>query len=69
MSKLTKQIDAAVWVILVSNIIAGVAFIIAYFLTKEILLLVGGFFVMIAAVAFKLIIQKFTDKIRKYDRE
>lgn len=39
--------------------LGGIAFIIAYFLTKELLLLFGGIFVMIASVAFKYIMERF----------
>lgn len=63
MNDLAKKVNSAVWIILISNILGGVAFIIAFFITKEIILLIGGFFIMIAAVAFKLLIQKFIDKI------
>lgn len=64
MKKIADKINAAVWVILISNILGGVAFIVAYILTKEVLLLVGGFFVIIAGIAFKLLIQRFIDKMR-----
>ncbi len=67
MKTLTQKINAAVWVVLISNILGGIAFIVAFFLTKEILFLVGGFFVMIAAVGFKLLIQGYIDKLKKYE--
>jgi len=54
-----KKLKASVWIILISNMLGGIAFIIAYFLTKELLLLFGGIFVMIASVAFKYIMERF----------
>jgi len=65
--KISEKLNVAVWVILISNVLGGIAFIIAYFLTKELMILIGGFFVIIAGIAFKLLMQKFIDKMKQFD--
>ncbi len=67
MKKISEKLNVAVWVILISNVLGGIAFIIAYFLTKELMILIGGFFVIIAGIAFKLLMQKFIDKMKQFD--
>ncbi len=70
MESFVRKIKAAVWVILISNILGGIAFIIAYFLTKELLLLIGGIFVMLASVAFKFFMERYVlEKIEKINEQ
>ena len=63
MKDLANKLNKAVMIVLISNILGGIAFVVAYFLTKEILLLVGGIFVITASIVFKLLIQKYIDKL------
>lgn len=51
-----KKIYSATLIILISNIIAGLAFILAGIFLKENLLIIGGIFVFIAGIVFRLLI-------------
>ncbi|MEJ5245674.1 MAG: hypothetical protein WHV28_08210 [Bacteroidota bacterium] len=60
-----KKISSASIMILVSNVIAGLAFIVAGIIINETILMVGGIFVICAGIAFKFIMQRMLKKIEK----
>ncbi len=62
---LQKKIRSASIIIVVSNVIAGLAFIVAGIIIKEILLTFGGVFVICAGIAFKFIMQRMLKNIEK----
>lgn len=65
MDKSTKKINQAVWIILISNIIGGVLFVGAYFVTGKLLVLIAGIFIMVASIVFYFVMQNFINKITK----
>lgn len=58
-----KKIRSASIMIVVSNVIAGLAFIAAGIIINETILIIGGIFVICAGIAFKLILQIMLKKI------
>jgi len=64
-NELTKKMNSAAIVIMVSNFFGGAAFIISGVIFKVNLLIIGGVFVIIAGVAFKFIINHLLSKIKR----
>lgn len=62
---ITKKMNSAALVIMLSNFVGGAAFIISGVIFKINILIIGGVFVIIAGVAFKFVINNLLLKIKR----